>query len=69
MRRRDFLAGVEGKDRCATLLNRVKAHAEDKGVTLMEGGVAAKIRAHEWRPTPGRDPLDSLRTVLEIMDL
>ncbi|PYQ72278.1 MAG: hypothetical protein DMG04_18080 [Acidobacteria bacterium] len=59
----------EGKDRCAALLNRVKAHAEDKGVTLMEGGVAAKIRAHEWRPTPGRDPLDSLRTVLEIMDL
>src|SRR5919197_971292 len=25
--------------------------------------------AHEWRPTPGRDPLDSLRRVLEIMDL
>src|SRR5262249_17218881 len=24
----------EGKDRCAALLNRVKAHAEDKGVTL-----------------------------------
>jgi len=153
----------EGKDRCAALLNRVKAHAEDKGVTIcievvnskytdpefgradaifdrlawgadvcarvasprvkilfdiyhvqiMEGDVAANIRkyfpliahfhaagvpgrhelddtqelnyrfvartiaslgftgfiAHEWRPTPGRDPLDSLRTVLEIMDL
>src|SRR5262249_54879080 len=24
----------EGKDRCAALLNRVKAHAEDKGVTI-----------------------------------
>ncbi len=153
----------EGKDRAATLLNRVKAHAEDKGVTIcievvnskytdpefgradaifdhlawgvdlckrvnsprvkvlfdiyhvqiMDGDVCANIRehfpwiahfhtagvpgrrelddtqeinyrfvaktiadlgftgyvAHEWRPTPGRDPIESLRRVFEIMDV
>jgi hydroxypyruvate isomerase len=153
----------EGKDRAAVLLNRVKAHAEDKGVTIcievvnskytdpefgradaifdhlawgvdlckrvnsprvkilfdiyhvqiMDGDVCANIRehfpwiahfhtagvpgrrelddtqelnyrfvaktiadlgftgyvAHEYRPTPGRDPLDSLRRVFEIMDV
>jgi len=153
----------EGKGHCAALLNRVKAHAEDKGITIclevvnskykdpefgradaifdrlawgadvcrrvnsprvrilfdiyhvqiMEGDVCANIReyfpliahfhaagvpgrheiddsqevnyrfvaktivelgfdgyiAHEWRPTPGRDPLDSLRRVVEIMDV
>jgi hydroxypyruvate isomerase len=25
--------------------------------------------AHEWRPSPGRDPLESLRKVLDIMDV
>ena len=25
--------------------------------------------AHEWRPSPGRDPLESLRQVLDIMDV
>jgi hydroxypyruvate isomerase len=153
----------EGKAQCATLLNRVKSHAEDKGVTIcievvnskytdpnlgradaifdrlawgadvcrrvnsprvkilfdiyhvqiMEGDVCANIKeyfpliahfhtagvpgrreiddtqelnyrfvaqtiaalgftgyvAHEWRPSPGRDPLDSLRRVREIMDV
>jgi hydroxypyruvate isomerase len=153
----------EGKDRAATLLNRVKAHAEDKGVTIcievvnskyvdpefgradaifdhlawgvdlckrvnsprvkilfdiyhvqiMDGDVSANIRqhfpsiahfhtagvpgrrelddtqelnyrfvaktiadlgftgyvAHEYRPTPGRDPLESLKQVFAIMDV
>src|SRR5262245_35902392 len=153
----------EGKAHCASLLNRVKGHAEDKGVTIcievvnskytdpnfgradaifdrlawgadvcrrvnsprvkilfdiyhvqiMEGDVCANIKeyfpltahfhtagvpgrreiddtqelnyrfvaetiaglgftgyvAHEWRPSPGRDPLDSLRRVKEIMDV
>ena len=153
----------EGKDRCAALLNRVKAHAEDKGVTIcievvnskyldpefgradaifdrldwgadvcrrvnsprvkilfdiyhvqiMEGDVCANIRkyypliahfhtagvpgrheiddtqelnyrfvasviadlgftgyvAHEYRPSPGRDPIESLRRCLDIMDV
>ncbi len=153
----------EGKDHCAALLNRVKAHAEDKAVTIclevvnskysdpnfgradaifdrlawgadvcrrvssprvkilfdiyhvqiMEGDVAANIRAyfpliahfhaagvpgrreidetqelnyrfiartiadlgfsgyiaHEWRPSPGRDPVDSVRRIHEIMDV
>jgi len=157
--------GIEreaGKERCAELLQRVKAHAEDRGVTIcievvnskyldpefgradaifdrlewgadvcrrvnsprvrilfdiyhvqiMEGDVCANIRkyyplvahfhtagvpgrreiddtqelnyrfvasviaelgftgyvAHEYRPTPGRDPVESLRRCLEIMD-
>jgi hydroxypyruvate isomerase len=153
----------EGKDHCVRLLNRIKAHAEDKGVTIcmeivnskykdpeygradaifdhlawgadvcrrvnsprvkilfdiyhvqiMEGDVCANIReyfpliahfhtagvpgrheidetqeinyrfvantiaglgftgyvAHEYRPTPGRDPLESLRSTMEIMDV
>jgi len=153
----------EGKAHCASLLNRVKSHAEDKRVTIcievvnskykdpnfgradaifdhlawgadvcrrvssprvkllfdiyhvqiMEGDVCANIKeyfpliahfhaagvpgrreiddtqelnyrfvaqtiaelgftgyvAHEWRPSPGRDPLDSLRRVKEIMDV
>jgi hydroxypyruvate isomerase len=157
------IGSEEGKDRAAALLNRVKAHAEDKGVTIcievvnskytdpefgradaifdhlgwgvdlckrvnsprvkvlfdiyhvqiMDGDVCANIRehfpwiahfhtagvpgrrelddtqelnyrfvaktiadlgftgyvAHEYRPTPGRDPLDSLRRVFDIMDV
>jgi hydroxypyruvate isomerase len=157
------IGSEEGKDRAAALLNRVKAHAEDKGVTIcievvnskytdpefgradaifdhlgwgvdlckrvnsrrvkvlfdiyhvqiMDGDVCANIRehfpwiahfhtagvpgrrelddtqelnyrfvaktiadlgftgyvAHEYRPTPGRDPLESLRRVFEIMDV
>ena len=153
----------EGKVHCAALLNRVKAHAEDKSVTIcievvnskytdpnfgradaifdhlawgadvcrrvnsprvkilfdiyhvqiMEGDVCANIKeyfphiahfhtagvpgrreiddtqelnyrfvaqtiadlgftgyvTHEWRPSPGRDPLDSLRRVREIMEV
>ena len=153
----------EGKEHCAALLNRVKSHAEDKGITIcievvnskykdpeygradaifdrlawgadvcrrvnsprvkmlfdiyhvqiMEGDVCANIReyfpliahfhtagvpgrheidetqelnyrfvaqtiadlgfsgyvAHEYRPTPGRDPLESLRRTVEIMDV
>jgi hydroxypyruvate isomerase len=153
----------EGKEHCAALLNRVKSHAEDKGITIcievvnskykdpeygradaifdrlawgadvcrrvnsprvkilfdiyhvqiMEGDVCANIReyfplighfhtagvpgrheidetqelnyrfvaqtiadlgfsgyvAHEYRPTPGRDPLESLRRTIEIMDV
>jgi hydroxypyruvate isomerase len=152
-----------GKAHCAALLDRVKSHAEDKGVTIcievvnskytdpnfgradaifdhlawgadvcrrvnsprvkilfdiyhvqiMEGDVCANIKdyfpliahfhtagvpgrreidetqelnyrfvaqtiaalgftgyvAHEWRPSPGKDPLDSLRRVREIMDV
>jgi hydroxypyruvate isomerase len=152
----------EGKGRCAELLQRVKAHAEDRGVTIcievvnskyldpefgradaifdrlewgadvcrrvnsprvkilfdiyhvqiMEGDVCANIRkyyplvahfhtagvpgrreiddtqelnyrfvasviadlgftgyvAHEYRPSPGRDPIESLRRCLEVMD-
>jgi hydroxypyruvate isomerase len=157
------IGSEEGKDRAAALLNRVKAHAEDKGVTIcievvnskytdpefgradaifdhlgwgvdlckrvnspsvkvlfdiyhvqiMDGDVCANIRehfpwiahfhtagvpgrrelddtqelnyrfvaktiadlgftgyvAHEYRPTPGRDPLESLRRVFDIMDV
>jgi hydroxypyruvate isomerase len=153
----------EGKEHCAALLNRVKSHAEDKGITIcievvnskykdpeygradaifdrlawgadvcrrvnsprvkmlfdiyhvqiMEGDVCANIReyfplighfhtagvpgrheidetqelnyrfvaqtiadlgfsgyvAHEYRPTPGRDPLESLRRTVEVMDV
>ncbi len=153
----------EGKGHCTALLNRVKAHAEDKGVTIcievvnskysdpnfgradavfdhlawgadvctrvnsprvkilfdiyhvqiMEGDVCANIReyapliahfhtagvpgrrelddtqelnyrfvaktiadlgftgyvAHEYRPSPGRDPIESLRQMREIMDV
>jgi hydroxypyruvate isomerase len=152
-----------GKTHCAALLNRVKSHAEDKGVTIcievvnskytdpnfgradaifdhlawgadvcrrvnsprvkilfdiyhvqiMEGDVCANLTdyfpliahfhtagvpgrreiddtqelnyrfvaqtiaalgftgyvAHEWRPSPGKDPLDSLRRVREIVDV
>jgi hydroxypyruvate isomerase len=157
------IGAEEGKAQCAALLNRVKAAAEDKGVTIclevvnskytdpnfgradaifdhlawgadvcrrvdsprvkilfdiyhvqiMEGDVCANIReyfpliahfhaagvpgrreiddtqelnyrfvantiadlgftgyvAHEWRPSPGRDPLDSVRRVHGIMDV
>ena len=153
----------EGKDQAVALLNRVKAHAEDKGVTIcievvnskytdpafgradavfdhlawgvdlckrvnsprvkilfdiyhvqiMDGDICHNIRehfpwiahfhtagvqgrneldetqeinyryvaktiadlgftgyvAHEYRPSPGRDPLESLRQVLDIMDV
>jgi hydroxypyruvate isomerase len=153
----------DGKDRCVALLDRVKKHAEDRGVTIcievvnskyldpefgradaifdrlewgadvcrrvssprvkilfdiyhvqiMEGDVCANIRkyfpliahfhaagvpgrheidetqevnyrfvaqtiadlgftgyvAHEWRPSPGRDPLDSLRRCVDVMDV
>ena len=157
------IGSEEGKERCAELLQRVKAHAEDRGVTIcievvnskyldpefgradaifdrlewgadvcrrvnsprvkilfdiyhvqiMEGDVCANIRkyyplvahfhtagvpgrreiddtqelnyrfvasviaelgftgyvAHEYRPTPGRDPVESLRRCLDIMDV
>jgi hydroxypyruvate isomerase len=153
----------QGKDQCVALLDRVKAHAEDKGVTIcielvnskytdpnfgradaifdhlawgadvckrvgsprvkilfdiyhvqiMEGDVCANIKeyfpmiahfhaagvpgrhelddtqelnyrfvaktiadlgftgyvSHEWRPSPGHDPLDSLRRIVELMDV
>lgn len=36
--------------------------------TIADLGFTGYI-AHEWRPTPGRDPLDSLRRVLEMMDV
>jgi hydroxypyruvate isomerase len=159
--RRD-IGSEEGKERCAALLQRVKAHAEDRAVTIcievvnskyvdpefgradaifdrlewgadvcrrvnsprvkilfdiyhvqiMEGDVCANIRkyypliahfhtagvpgrreiddtqelnyrfvasviaelgfpgyvAHEYRPSPGKDPIESLRRCLEIMD-
>jgi len=152
----------EGKDHCVALLSRIKAHAEDKGITMcievvnskytdpelgradaifdhlawgvdickrvnsprvkilfdiyhvqiMEGDVCRSIReyfpwiahfhaagvpgrhelddtqeinyrfvaetiaelgfpgyiAHEWRPSPGHDPLDSLRRTVAILD-
>jgi hydroxypyruvate isomerase len=157
------MSDEEGRAHCAALLNRVKAHAEDKGVTIcievvnskytdpalgradaifdhlewgaevcrrvssprvkilfdiyhvqiMEGDICANIRkyfpfvahyhaagvpnrhepdltqelnyrfiastlaelgftgyiAHEFRPTPGRDPVENLRRVIEIMDV
>jgi hydroxypyruvate isomerase len=157
------IGNEEGKANCASLLDRVKRHAEDKGVTIcievvnskysdpsfgradaifdhlawgadvcrrvnsprvkilfdiyhvqiMEGDVCANIKeyfpliahfhtagvpgrreiddtqelnyrfvaetiaalgftgyvAHEWRPSPGKDPLESLRRVREIMDV
>jgi hydroxypyruvate isomerase len=157
------MSDEEGREHCTALLNRVKAHAEDKAVTIcievvnskytdpnfgradaifdhlewgaevcrrvnsprvkilfdiyhvqiMEGDVCANIRkyfpllahfhaagvpsrhepdatqelnyrfiastlvelgftgyiAHEFRPTPGRDPVENLRRVIEIMDV
>ena len=157
------IGSEEGKEPCIALLNRVKAHAEDKGVTIcievvnskytdpelgradaifdhvewgadvcrrvnsarvkmlfdiyhvqiMEGDVAAAIRkhfpliahfhaagvpgrhepddtqelnygfiastiadlgftgyiAHEFRPSPGRDPVENLRRIIDIMDV
>ncbi len=36
--------------------------------TLAELGFAGFV-AHEWRPSPGRDPVDSLRRCLDIMDV
>ena len=36
--------------------------------TIAELGFTGYI-AHEWRPTAGRDPLDSVRRALEIMDV
>lgn len=157
------MSDEEGREHCTALLNRVKAHAEDKGVTIcievvnsrytdpnfgradaifdhlewgaeicrrvdsprvkilfdiyhvqiMEGDVCANIRryfpwiahfhaagvpgrhepddtqevnyrfvastiaelgftgyiAHEFRPSPGRDPVENLRRVIEIMDV
>jgi hydroxypyruvate isomerase len=157
------MSDEEGREHCAALLNRVKAHAEDKGVNIcievvnskytdpafgradamfdhlewgaevcrrvnsprvkilfdiyhvqiMEGDVCANIRkyfaltahyhaagvpnrhepdatqelnyrfiattlaelgftgyiAHEFRPTPGRDPVENMRRVIEIMDV
>jgi hydroxypyruvate isomerase len=36
--------------------------------TIADLGFTGYI-AHEWRPSPGRDPLDSLRRALEVMDV
>jgi hydroxypyruvate isomerase len=36
--------------------------------TIADLGFTGYI-AHEWRPTPGRDPLESLRRVQEIMNI
>jgi hydroxypyruvate isomerase len=36
--------------------------------TIAELGFDGYI-AHEWRPTPGRDPIDSLRRTIEVMNL
>jgi hydroxypyruvate isomerase len=36
--------------------------------TIADLGYTGYI-AHEWRPSPGRDPIESLRRTLEIMDV
>jgi hydroxypyruvate isomerase len=36
--------------------------------TIAELGFTGFI-AHEWRPTPGRDPVDSLRRTIAVMDV
>jgi hydroxypyruvate isomerase len=36
--------------------------------TLVELGYDGFV-AHEYRPSPGRDPLESLRQTIEIMDV
>ena len=36
--------------------------------TIADLGYTGYI-AHEWRPTPGRDPLESLRRTIDIMDV
>jgi len=36
--------------------------------TIAELGFNGYV-AHEWRPTPGRDPLESLRRTIEVMDV
>src|SRR5205814_10439990 len=36
--------------------------------TIADLGFTGYI-AHEWRPTPGRDPLESLRRTIDIMDV
>jgi hydroxypyruvate isomerase len=38
----------EGKDHCVTLLNRVKAHAEDKGITICMEMVNSKYKDPEY---------------------
>jgi hydroxypyruvate isomerase len=38
----------EGKDRCVALLNRVKAHAEDKGITICMEVVNSKYKDPEF---------------------
>ena len=38
----------EGKDRCAALLNRIKAHAEDKAVTICMEVVNSKYKDPEY---------------------
>jgi hydroxypyruvate isomerase len=38
----------EGKEHCAALLNRVKAHAEDKGITICIEGVNSKYKDPEY---------------------
>jgi hypothetical protein len=36
--------------------------------TIVDLGFSGYV-AHEYRPAPGRDPLDSLRRTIEIMDV
>ena len=38
------------------------------GIPGIDLGFAGYI-AHEYRPSPGRDPVENLRRVLEIMDI
>jgi hydroxypyruvate isomerase len=38
----------EGKEHCAALLNRVKSHAEDKGITICIEGVNSKYKDPEY---------------------
>jgi hydroxypyruvate isomerase len=38
------------------------------GETLVELGFTGYV-AHEWRPSPGRDPVDSLHRCLDVLDV
>ena len=58
---RKGIALEDGAENAAAFFNRVKAHAEDKGVTI-----CMEIM-NKFRPTPGHDPLASLRQAFDIL--
>lgn len=55
MRRRDFVTAVAAATTAAAQ-------------TIADPGYTGYI-SHEFRPAPGRDPIESLKQAMEIMDV